>query len=318
MNINEIKIIGVSSLAIDALEKIPIGTIKNTDFIVCDMDADRLARSSVQNKILLGTGKINSLSFEKQIELGMDSVLNSELDLAINLAVDSFDQLNSLFAEDSKTAILIAPIGCTTGAGATPVIAQIAKKRGLFVVAIVLTPFEFEGVRRMEIANKALKKLRDDCDFVLVVKYPKIRKLYGNLGFKSSFGKVDDIVIRLAKVVLPLGSINAHWLDLKLFFEKHQNYKPFFIGIGEGDGNNRVKDAIELVLKNTLSERDTFKGVSDVLLHINYGSIKITTDEIAEIDGVILNALENEGSITMFISEDISLEDALSVMVIAY
>lgn len=318
MNTNEIKIIGVSSLAIDALEKIPIGTVKNTDFIVCDIDVDRLARSSVQNKILLGTGKINNLSFEKQIELGMDSVLNSELELAMNLAVDSFEQLNSLFVEDSKTVILISPIGCTTGAGATPVIAQIAKKRGLFVVAIVLTPFEFEGVRRMEIANEALAKLRDDSDFVLVIKYSKIRKLYGDLGLKSSFRKVDDIVIRLSKIVLPLGSIDTDWLDLKLFFEKHQDYKPFFIGIGEGDGNNRVKDAIELALKNTLSERDTFRGVSDVLLQINYGSIKITTDEILEIDDVILNALEKEGSITISISEDISLGDTLSVIVIAY
>jgi cell division protein FtsZ len=318
MNTNEIKIIGISSLALNALEKIPIDTIKNTDLIVCDMDADRLARSSVQNKILFGTGKIKSLSFERQIELGMDFVINSELELAMNLAVDSFEQLNSLFVEDSKTVILISPIGCTTGAGATPVIAQIAKKRGLFVVAIVLTPFEFEGLRRMEIANEALAKLRDDSDFVLVIKYSKIRKLYGDLGLKSSFRKVDDILIRLAKIVLPLGSINADWLDLKLFFEKHQDYKPFFIGIGEGDGNNRVKDAIELALKNTLSERDTFRGVSDVLLQINYGSIKITTDEILEIDGVILNASEKEASITMSISEDISLGDTLSVMVIAY
>lgn len=318
MNTNEIKIIGISSLALDTLERISIGTIKNTDFIVCDMDADRLARSSMQNKILLGTGKIKSLSFERQIELGMDSVINSELDVAINSAIDSFDQLDSLFVEDSKMAILVAPLGDTTGAGATPIIAQIAKKRGLFVVAIVYTPFDFFGDNLKEISNIGLKKLRNDCDFVLVIKYSKIQKLYGKLGFKSSFGKADDIVIRLAKIVSSMGSINPYRLDIILFFKKNQDNKPFFIGIGNGDGANRAKDAIELALKNTLSERDTFEGVSNVLLQINYGSTDITTDEIGEIEDVILNALKNEGSITMSMSDDISLEDALSIMIIAY
>jgi cell division protein FtsZ len=315
---NEIKIIGISSLALDTLERISIGTIKNTDFIVCDMDADKLARSSIQNKILLGTGKIKSLSFEKQIELGMDSVINSELDVAIKTAINSFDQLDSLFVRDFKMAILLAPLGNTTGAGATPVIAQIAKNRGLFVVAIVYTPFDFEGEIANKIANKGLKKLREDCDFVLVIKYSKIGKLYGNLSFKSSFGKADDIVIRLAKIVSSMGSINPHRMDIILFFKKNQVNKPFFIGIGEGNGTNRAKDVIELALKNTLSERDTFEGVGNVLLQVNYGSAKITTNEMVEIERVILNALKNECSITISESEDNSLGEELSVMLIAY
>jgi cell division protein FtsZ len=318
MNTNENKIIGVSTLALDAVERIPIGTIKNTDFIVCDMDSDRLERSSVQNKILLGTGKIERLSLERQIELGMDSVLNSELNLAMNSAIDGFDELDSLFMEGSKTVILIAPVGCTTGAGATPVIAQIAKRRGLFVVAIVLEPFDFEGEMKTKIANKTLKKLREDCDFVLVLKYSKLGKLYGNLGFKSSFGKIDDIVIRLAKTVLPSVPINNDWLDLKLFYQKHQNDEPFFIGIGEGVGNDRAKEATELALKSTLSERETFEGVSNVVIQINCGSIKITTDEIGQMKDAILNALENKGSITVSISQDILLGDKLSVLIIAY
>lgn len=318
MNTNENKIIGVSTLALDAVERIPIGTIKNTDFIVCDMDSDRLERSSVQNKILLGTGKIERLSLERQIELGMDSVLNSELNLAMNSAIDGFDELDSLFLEGSKTVILIAPVGCTTGAGATPVIAQIAKRRGLFVVAIVLEPFDFEGEMKTQIANKTLKKLREDCDFVLVLKYSKLGKLYGNLGFKSSFGKIDDIVIRLAKTILPSGPINDDWLDLKLFFEKRQKDKLFFIGIGEGGGNNRAKEATELALKSTLSERETFEGVSNVVIQINYGSTKITTDEIGQMKDAVLNALGNNCSITVSISQDILLGDKLSVLIIAY
>jgi cell division protein FtsZ len=318
MNTNEIKIIGVGSAGHQVLERIPFGTIKNTNCIVCYTDAKALSKSSFQNKIQLGKGIIKSLSIGNQIELGMNSALNSEVDLATNSAIDGFDQINSLFGGNSKTAILIASLGDTTGAGATPVIVQIAKKRGLFVVAIVYTPFDFQGESTKEIANKSLKKLREDCDFVLVIKHSKIGKLYGNLSFKNSFRKADEIVIRMARIVLPMGSINTHGLDLELFFKKHRDNQPFFIGIGDGNGANRAKDAIELALKNTLSEKDTFEGVSSVLLQINYGSIEMTIDEIGEIDNAILNAMENKEAITMFVSEDISLGNAISVMVIAY
>lgn len=318
MNTNENKIIGVGIRGRQVLERIPFGTIKNTDCIVCDINAKELAKSSVQHKILLGTGIIKYLSILSQVEIGINSVVNSELDVAINATIDGFDQLDSLFEENSKMAILVASLSDTTSVGATPVIAQIAKKRGLFVVAIVFTPFDFEGEIAKKIANKGLKKLREDCDFVLVIKYSKIGKLYGKLGFKSSSGKASDIVIRLAKIVSSMGSINPYRLDIILFFKKNQDNKPFFIGIGEGNGTNRAKDAIELALKNTLSERDTFEGLGNVLLQINSGSAEITTDEIGEIEDVILDTLKNEGSITMSVSEDISIGDALSVMVIAY
>jgi cell division protein FtsZ len=318
MNTNEIKIIGVGATGNQVLERIPFGSIKNTDCIVCDIDSMNLEKSSVQYKILLGKGIVKSSSIESMVEIGINSVLNSELDLAMNSAIDSFDQLDSLFDKSSKMVILVARLGDTTEAGIIPVIAQIAKKRGLFVVAIVYTPFDFEGEMKKKIADKGLKKLGDDCDCILVIKHSKIGKIYGNLGFKSSFGKADDIVIRLAKILLPLGSINADWLDLKIFFKKNQGIKPFFIGIAEGDGNDRAKNAIELAVKNTFSERDVFAGVSNVLLQINFGSIKITTDEMGQINDLVLNILEKEGSVTMSVSEDILLGDALSVIIIAY
>lgn len=318
MNTNEIKIIGVGLAGNQVLERIPFGTIQNADLIVCDVDAKDLAKSSLTHKILLGTGLVEYLSIERQVEIGMDSVLNSQLDMSINSAIDSFEQIDSLFDESSKKVILIARLGDTVSAGIIPVIAQIAKKRGLLVVAIVYTPFDFEGELRRKIAGKVLKKLRDVCDCVLVIKHSKVGKLYGNLGFKNSFGKADDVVIRLSKIALSLDFVSKDSLNLNLFFNKNHENKPFFIGIGEGDGNERAKEAIELALKNTLSERETFEGVSDVLLQINYGSFKITSDEIEEMGDFILDTLRQESPVTISLSEDISFGDTISVIVIAY
>ena len=318
MNTNEIKIIGVGIAGHQVVEKISLEAIKNTDCIVCDIDAKDLEKSSVQNKILLGAGIIKCLSLESQIEIGVNFVKNSEVDVATNLAIDGFDQLNSLFEEESKMTILIANLGGTTEAGVIPVIAQIAKKSGMFVVAIVNTLFDFESENAKNIAYNALMKLRADCDLVFVIKHSKIGKLYGNLSFKSLTRKTHEIVIRLAEVVMSMGSENIDSLDLKLFFKNNGDDKSFIIGIGDGDGVNRAKDAIELALKNKLTERDTFEEVSNVLLQINYGSSEMTNDEKQEIENAILNPMKKKCAITMSVSEDISLDNAISVMLIAY
>lgn len=318
MNTNEIKIIGVGKAGNRVVEKISFEAIKNTDCFVFNIDAKDLEKSSVQNKILLGTGIVKHLSLDSQVEIGMNSIINSEVNLATNLAIDGFTQIDTVFDEESKMAILINHLGGTTEAGITPVIAQIAKKRGLFVVAIVNTPFNLEGEIKKKIAYEALKKIKEDSDFVLVINHSKIGKLYGNLSFKSSERKTDEIVIRLAKTVMLLSYENIDSLDIKLFFKNNEDDKSFVIGIGDGDGENRAKDAIEMALKNTLTERDSFEEVGNVLLQINYGSSEMTIDEKQEIENSILNVIKNKTAITISISEDISLENALSVMVIAY
>lgn len=318
MNTNQIKIFGIDKTGQNVLERIPFDSIENTDYIVCDINAEDLTKSSVEHKILLGTGIVKHLSIYDQIKIGMDTVINSEVDLATNLAIDSFDQFDSLFRKESKMAIVITNLADTTGAGATPVIAQIAKKRKMFVVAIAYTPFDFEGEIRKKTANKCLRKLREDCDFVLIVKYSKISKLYGKLSFKTGFEKADDIIIRLTRIVVLMKTINSYRLDTMLFFKKNQENNPFFIGIGDGNGTNRAKDAIELAFKNSLSERDIIEGASNVFLQINYGKIKMTINEIREIDKVIFNTIGIKGIITISKSEDILLENALSVLIVAY
>lgn len=309
MTTNENKIISVGVAGNQIVERIPNGSIKDTTCIACDIDANELANISVHHKILFGKGRIKYLSIESQVEIGMLSVTKSELELATYAAIDGFDQLDSLCENNSKIITLIASLSDTTASGAAPVIAQIAKKRGLFVVAIVYTPFDFEGEIAKKVANIGLRKLRDDSDFVLVIKRSKIQKLYGNLSFKGSFEKSTAIVIRLAKIVSQA--------DDKIFFKNHNN-KPFFIGIGEGYGTERLRNAIELALKNTLSERTTIEDVSRVLLQINYGSSLVSKDEKGEINEIILKHSKKVCAITVSESEEISLGETLSILVIAY
>ncbi len=313
MNTTEIKIIGVGTAGSQVLEKIPFLTNKNADCIVCDIDAKDLAKSSIQNKMLFGSGIVKHLSIQSQVEIGMYSVLNSELDLAINSAIDSSDQLDSLFGEDSKTVILIADLGNTTGAGATPVIAQIAKKRGLYVAAVVYTPFDFIGDERKKISNNSLKNLREDCDFVFVIDNNKIQKFYGNLSFKASFGKAVEAIKQLMKLLLPTGSSDID----KILAKKIKQVQSVFFGFGEAQGEFRERKAIEEALKNALYDREDIYGVTNVFLQICFGNREITIDEMNKIKEAVLQNSGNDANITISVEEDAALEDSLSVVVIA-
>jgi cell division protein FtsZ len=315
MNTNEIKIIGVGTAGIEVLERMQPNTIKNIDLIVCDIATINLSKSSVENKIQLETGKTTTLypiiPFEK------DCHLNVELDIAIDATINAFDQFVSLITENTNMAILIANVGDTTGTGVTPVIAQIAKKSGLFVAAIVYTPFDLLGKNAKKIANYGLMRLSDDCDLVLVIDNNKLQKLYGTTSFKNFAKKAEEIVIRLVKMILPLETTNSDLLNLRSFFNEHQNDKNLFIGIGEASGKWRARQAIEEALKNVLYYREDIEGTTNVFLDIYCGNNEISIDEKAEIKKSVIQNAGKDINVVFSVNQHISLEESVSIIVVA-
>lgn len=315
INRNEIKIIGVGKAAIEVLERMQPNTIKNTDLLVCDIDPINLSKSSVESKIQLEIEKARTLTpvtlFEK------DCHLNVELDMAIDAAINAFDQIDSLITANAKMAILIANVGDTTGTGVTPVIAQIAKKSGLFVAAIVYTPFNLLGENAKKTANYGLMKLSDDCDLVLVIDNNKLQKLYGTTSLKNFAKKAEEIVIRLVKMILPLETTNANLLNLRLFFKEHHDDKNLFIGIGEASGKWRVRQGIEEALKNVLYYRDDIEETTNVFLDISFGNNEISIDEKAEIKRSIIQNVGKNVPVVFSVNQDVLLEDSISIIVVA-
>lgn len=312
MNRNEIKIIGIGKAAIEVLERMQPNTIKNTDLVVCDIDSINLSKSSVESKIQLEIGKARTITpitlFEE------DCHLNVELDAAIN----AFDQIDSLITENAKMAILITNVGDTTGTGVTPVIAQIAKKSGLFVAAIVYTPFNLLGGNAKKTANYGLMKLSNDCDLVLVIDNNKLQKLYGTTSLKNFAKKAEEIVIRLVKMILPSETTNSGLLNLRSFFKEHHNDKNLFIGIGEASGKWRARQAIEEALKNVLYYREDIEGTTNVFIDISFGNNEISIDEMAEIKRSIIQNAGGDIDVVFSVNQDLSLEDSISIMVIAF
>lgn len=305
MNKKKLKIIGIGGGAHNVLLSISSNGIDDADYISCDTDKDSLEKGQLERKLQLGVTMTNGIGANGNIELGRLS------------AIENREQIEQLFAESSKTAIFIAALGGGTGTGATPVMVEIAKERGLFTIVIALIPFEFEGETRYKTAQKAVAALQKQADIILVIDNNKIRQAFGNFGLKSGFGKADRAIGQFIKMLIPTYSSQIGGIGIKNILGKIQQGSSVFFGFGEAEGKFRDRKTIEDVLKNALSDREDIDGVQHVFLHISFGDTLISNDEIAQINNSVL---QNAGSnATIIISSDYnsSLGDSLSVVLIA-
>jgi cell division protein FtsZ len=305
MNSNEIKIIGVGGGAHNVLMSISSNAIENADYIACNTDTISLKKGQLQHKLQIGVAMTKGIGANGNVEVGRLS------------AIESKDKIEQLFEENSKMAIFIAALGGGTGTGATQVMVQIAKERGLFTIVIVLIPFEFEGEKRYKTAQQGVVVLQKLADFVLVIDNNKIREAFGNLGFKSGFGKADGAIAQFIKMLMPGASSKVDRTDLKKLTERIQQAKSVFFGFGEAQGKFRERKAIEDALKNALSDREDIDGVRHVFLHIGFGNTEISVDEMAQINEDVLQNAGNDANIIISSAQDSNLGDSLSVVLIA-
>lgn len=305
MNSNEIKIIGVGGGAHNVLMSISSNAIENADYIACNTDTISLKKGQLQHKLQIGVAMTKGIGANGNVEVGRLS------------AIESKDKIEQLFDNNSKMAIFIAALGGGTGTGATPVMVQIAKEKGLFIMAIVLIPFEFEGEKRFKIAQEGVFELQKQADFVLVIDNNKIREAFGNLGFKSGFGKADRAIGQFIKMLMPGTSSKVDRTDIKKLTERIQQAKSVFFGFSEAQGKFRERKAIEDALKNALSDREDIDGVRNVFLYIGFGNTEISVDEMAQINEAVLQNVGNDANIIISSAQDSSLSDSLSIVLIA-
>jgi cell division protein FtsZ len=305
MNSNEIKIVGVGDGGLNVLISILSNAIKNIEYIACNTDIKSFNKQLLQHKIQLG------------IEINKGADTNGNAELGRLAALKSEDKLEQLFDENSKMAILVTALGGGTGTGATPVIAQIAKKRGLFTIAIAFIPFEFEGEKRYRLAQQGVAELQKQTDFVVVIDNNKILQAYGNIGFKAGFEKPNRAVGQFIKMLIKIASSEIDNTEIKKLVQKIQKAKAIFFGFGEAEGQFRDRKVIENALKNALSEREDIDGVQNVFLHIGFGNREISVHEIAQINETAVQNTANNTNITLLVEQDCSLGDSLSVVVLA-
>ena len=187
-------------------------------------------------------------------------------------------------------AFITAGMGGGTGTGAAPVIARVSKELGILTVGIVTIPFKFEGPRKIDQALDGVEEMSKHVDALLVINNERLRQIYPDLAVLDAFGKADDTLSVAAKSIAEIitvhGLINLDFNDVKTVL-KDGGVAIMSTGYGEGEG--RVKKAIDDALNSPLlNDNDVFNS-KKILLSIAFASEKkdnpgLTMDEMNDVN----------------------------------
>jgi len=300
-----IKVIGVGGGGGNAVNHMYQEGIEGVNFVVCNTDAQALQTSPVPNKIQLGPSLTQGLGAGANPEVGMQA------------CEESIEEIRALLGKNTKMVFITAGMGGGTGTGAAPVVARIAREMGILTVAIVTTPFSFEGRKRHSHAMDGIQKLKDQVDTILVIGNDKIRTMYGNLTQSQAFSHANNILTTAAKsiseIITTPGFINVDFADVKTVM---QNGGAAIMGCAYAEGELRAKLAVEAALNSPLLNDNQIRGAKNVLVNISSGAAEVTMDEFEEINDYIQSAA-NDTDIIFGSSRDMSLENKLMVTVIA-
>lgn len=301
-----IKVIGVGGGGGNAVNHMYKQGISGVDFIVCNTDAQALELSPIPNKVQLGT------SLTEGMGAGADP------DVGENSAIESIEEIKRMLGTNTKMLFITAGMGGGTGTGASPVLAKAAKELGILTVAIVTTPFTFEGKRRRSQAEEGLSELRKYVDSYLVISNDRLREIFGNLTMTAAFAKADDILTTAAKGIAEIitipGYVNVDFKDVRTVMN---DSGVAIMGNAVASGENRALEAVTGALASPLLKDNEIEGARYILLNITSGKKEVTMDEVAIVTDYIQEQAGLSADLIWGNCIDENLEDDLSVTIIA-
>lgn len=302
-----IKVIGVGGGGCNAVNYMYHQHIEGCTFVVCNTDAQALNSCDVPVKIQLGEG----LGAGCNPTEGRNAALNSQDEIAEKVINNNTDML-----------FITAGMGGGTGTGAAPVIAAMAKKKGILTVGVVTIPFKSEGNESMSKAIDGINELEKNVDSLIIINNEKIYKEYGDLLIQEAFPKADEVLATavrgITEIIKRRGFINVDFKDVKAMMT---NSGMALMGCGTGSGGNRIKDAVKMAMDSPLLNDFDIKTAKNVLINITVGSNKegLHMKQLDEIDKLIkeYTGKANNFKRGIVFDDDPEFGDKVSITVIA-
>ena len=253
-----IKVIGVGGGGGNAVNHMYKEGIHDVTFVLCNTDAQALNDSPVPVHLQLGKEGLGA---------------GNRPERARQAAEDTIEDIKHMLNDGTKMAFITAGMGGGTGTGAAPVIARVSKELGILTVGIVTIPFRFEGAKKIDQALDGVEEMAKHVDALLVINNERLREIYPELSLLNGFRKADDTLSVAAKSIAEIitvhGIMNLDFNDVKTVL-KDGGVAIMSTGYGEGEG--RVKQAIEDALNSPLlNDNDVYKS-KKILLSINFNS----------------------------------------------
>lgn len=252
-----IKVLGVGGGGCNAVNYMFNKGIKGCSFVVCNTDSQALRCSNVPVQIQMGRG----------LGAGTNPINGR------NAALESQDQIDKIVLDSNTQMLFItAGMGGGTGTGAAPVIAKMAKDKGILTVAVVTLPFLNEGNEALSRAIDGIHELEKNVDSLLIINNEKLHEFFGNQLIQDAFPQADEVlstaVRSIVEIIKKPGHINVDFKDVETMM---RNSGMALMGCGVGSGQNRIEDAVKSAFESPLLNDFDLKSAKKVLVNITCG-----------------------------------------------
>lgn len=299
----KIKVVGVGGCGCNAINTLVKKGITGVELIGINTDLQSLSQCKAPIKIQAGKNLTKGLGAGARPEVGQK-------------AVEEIKEEIEKFLQGSDLVFITAGMGKGTGTGGAPVIGSVAKSLGALVIAIVYTPFDYEGSLRMRIAEEGLKNLREVVDTLIVISNQKLLGISGDADIQSAIELGNEVLYNATRgitdIIMKSGIINVDFNDVKTIM---RDMGDAILGTGVAQGEHRAIKATQNAISNPLIEGLSIVGAKGVL--INFVGKDIKFSEVEDAIKVVTEKTGEDVNLIHGIVIDESMGDQLRVTVIA-
>ncbi len=300
-----ITVFGIGGAGGNAVNNMIQSGLQGVEFVVANTDAQALASSRAERIIQMGVAVTEGLGAGSQPEVGRAA------------AEEVIDEINDHLA-GSHMVFITAGMGGGTGTGAAPVIARAAREHGILTVGVTTKPFQFEGARRMRIADAGIKELQANVDTLICIPNQNLFRIANErTTFADAFAMADQVlysgVACITDLMVKEGLINLDFADVRSIM---RGMGKAMMGTGEASGDKRALQAAEAAIANPLLDEVSMKGAQGLLISITGGK-DLTLFEVDEAATRIREEVDQDANIILGATFDDSLEGIIRVSVVA-
>ncbi|MEM3851667.1 MAG: cell division protein FtsZ [Methanomassiliicoccales archaeon] len=297
-----IKIIGCGGGGSNTVDRMVEIGITGAEMYAANTDAQHLLRIRSPHKLLLGRRTTRGLGAGSLPQVGEEAAREAEEEIRKAL-------------QGADIVFITAGLGGGTGTGSAPFVAQVSKELGCLTIAVCTSPFKSEGAVRAENAEWGLERLRNIADTVIVIPNDKLLELVPRLSINAAFKVADEVLVRsikgITEVITKPGLVNLDFNDLKTIMK---GGGVAMIGLGEGEGEERAKDAVTEAINSPLIDVD-ISGANGALINVVGGS-DMTVSEAERVAAMIQAKISPSARIIWGAAVDTTLEKRMRVMVV--
>jgi cell division protein FtsZ len=300
-----IAVIGVGGGGTNAVDNMIAANLRGVDFIVANTDAQQLMHSKCDRRVQLGPHLTQGLGAGAKPDIGRAA------------AEEAADEIYR-HLDGTHMVFVTAGMGGGTGTGAAPVIARMAKERGILTVGVVTRPFGFEGSRRARAAEDGIAELQQYVDTLIVIPNQNLFNMANErTTWKEAFKMADQVLYMGVRGVTDLmmvhGQINLDFNDIKTVMAE---MGKAMMGTGEADGEDRARRAAEAAINNPLLEETSMAGARGLLINITGGD-DLTLFEVDQAVSTVREQVDDDANVLFGSATDPALEGRIRVSVVA-